>query len=401
MAEGSGETIQQETQANEFPLLRYPKLYSPCTFSLVASKENEDNEKYPSFKAWIEVFRASTPTFKKAAESDPDPDLKKSAKTLAKKFENEYLAYLKDVELQMKNKGAAGYSMDIMQLCVKRDDILRKLGFQDCFRAIKAEENAKAMLMLSSVCEEIDKTAEDERLLLLLKGVFAGNIFDLGAAKSAELYSKGGGAADFNSTRDKLAERPWLIDDYDELLVDWDDFAYSKAILFVDNAGADVVLGMLPLARELVRKGADVVLAANEVPSINDITAAELTKVLSLCSEPLIETYYKQGKIKVVSSGNSMPVIDLRKVSPELCEEAMNADLVILEGMGRSIETNLNAQFVCDVLKLGMIKHPEVADALRGQVYDVVCKFDPGSVRNTTRSLCSLQDFPLSYCSVA
>lgn len=53
-------------------------------------------------------------------------------------------------------------------------------------------------------------------------------------------------------------------------------------------------------------------------------------------------------------------VIDLRKVSPELCEEAMNADLVILEGMGRSIETNLNAQFVCDVLKLGMIKHPEV-----------------------------------------
>lgn len=32
------------------------------------------------------------------------------------------------------------------------------------------------------------------------------------------------------------------------------------------------------------------------------------SQVLSLCSEPLIETYYKQGKIKVVSSGNSMPV---------------------------------------------------------------------------------------------
>lgn len=39
--------------------------------------------------------------------------------------------------------------------------------------------------------------AEDERLLLLLKGVFAGNIFDLGAAKSAELYSKGGGAVNY------------------------------------------------------------------------------------------------------------------------------------------------------------------------------------------------------------
>ena len=35
-------------------------------------------------------------------------------------------------------------------------------------------------------------------------------------------------------------------------------------------------------------------------------------------------------------------------------------DLVVLEGMGRAIETNLHASFVCDALKLGMIKHPEV-----------------------------------------
>ncbi len=34
--------------------------------------------------------------------------------------------------------------------------------------------------------------------------------------------------------------------------------AYKRVIMFVDNAGADVVLGMLPLARELLRMGAEV-----------------------------------------------------------------------------------------------------------------------------------------------
>lgn len=37
---------------------------------------------------------------------------------------------------------------------------------------------------------------------------------------------------------------------------------------------------MLPLARELLRTGATVVIAANSAPSINDITAAELDALL-------------------------------------------------------------------------------------------------------------------------
>jgi hypothetical protein len=45
-------------------------------------------------------------------------------------------------------------------------------------------------------------------------------------------------------------------------------------------------------------------------------------------------------------------------------------------GMGRSIETNLNARLTVDSLKIGMIKHPEVAAALGGRLYDCVCKFE-------------------------
>ena len=33
---------------------------------------------------------------------------------------------------------------------------------------------------------------------------------------------------------------------------------YKRVIMFVDNAGADVVLGMLPFARELLRMGSEV-----------------------------------------------------------------------------------------------------------------------------------------------
>lgn len=67
-----------------------------------------------------------------------------------------------------------------------------------------------------------------------------------------------------------------------------------------------------------------------------------------------------------MSSGLGLPVIDLRSVSQSLATEAVDkTDLVVLEGMGRAIETNLNAAFKCDALKLGMIKHPEVREAAR------------------------------------
>ena len=38
---------------------------------------------------------------------------------------------------------------------------------------------------------------------------------------------------------------------------------YRRVMMFVDNSGADIVLGMLPFARELLRLGCEVVLVAN------------------------------------------------------------------------------------------------------------------------------------------
>jgi hypothetical protein len=49
-----------------------------------------------------------------------------------------------------------------------------------------------------------------------------------------------------------------VVDDLDAVLDRFQRQTYRKALLFVDNAGADVLLGMLPFARELVKMGTQV-----------------------------------------------------------------------------------------------------------------------------------------------
>jgi hypothetical protein len=202
------------------------------------------------------------------------------------------------------------------------------------------------------------------------------------------------------------------VDDLDALLARFaaPNPPHRKAILFVDNAGADVVLGMLPLARELIKRGTEVrapcgdrgaraarrlplplaargrppchalspsapgrhshtsttllspppkvVIAANERPSINDITAPELRPLLASAgaADPLLGRALAERVLRVVSSGNDLGVIDLSEVSAEVAAEADGCDLVVLEGMGRGIETNLFAKFTVDAAKLAMIK---------------------------------------------
>ena len=69
--------------------------------------------------------------------------------------------------------------------------------------------------------------------------------------------------------------------------------------------------------------------------------------------------------------------LQVRLVGEELVDAVneMNVDLVVLEGMGRAIESNLNAQFTCDSLNIAMIKDTGVANALGGKVYDLLCKY--------------------------
>jgi damage-control phosphatase, subfamily II, stand-alone protein len=123
----------------------------------------------------------------------------------------------------------------------------------------------------------------------------------------------------------------------------------------------------------MAQRGATVVLTANERPTLNDMTLAEVNewwpKIVQ--TEPSLIGL----PIERVSSGTAEPLIDLARISGELNAAAADADLVILEGMGRGIASNLDAQFSCDVLKVAMIKDEAIAARHGGKVFDVVCRF--------------------------
>jgi type II pantothenate kinase len=249
--------------------------------------------------------------------------------------------------------------------------LLRKHGFDDAFIDLKKRENGAALRLLPQVCRQIDALAGEEQLRAVVEGVFAGNIFDMGAEATAKQFLHGG--PDFFETRRKLPKRPWLIDDYDQFAKRALGKGYTKVVFFIDNAGSDFILGAVPMMRWLAMRGTSVVLAANERPTLNDMTIHDVRawwpRILE--AEPSLAGL----PIESASTGTGEPLIDLARVSPELNRASVDADLVILEGMGRGIESNLHAEFSCDALNLAMLKDVAVSKRVGGKLYDVVCRF--------------------------
>ncbi|KAJ3086796.1 hypothetical protein HK102_012446 [Quaeritorhiza haematococci] len=142
---------------------------------------------------------------------------------------------------------------------------------------------------------------------------------------------------------------------------------HHKAVIFVDNSGADIILGILPFARYLLQRGTHVVLAANTDPAVNDITAEELTKVMNttICNlDETLRNAWNDKRLQVIGTGSGSPCLDLTRISDDLVIEAADADFVILEGMGRAIHTNFRARFTVESLKIGVFKNPQVAQEL-------------------------------------
>ena len=64
-----------------------------------------------------------------------------------------------------------------------------------------------------------------------------------------------------------------------------------------------MVLGMIPLARELLQGGCEVVVAANSLPAINDVTVWELQSLLESASAccPLLAVRRPSGSAHTMS----------------------------------------------------------------------------------------------------
>ncbi|XP_057965951.1 damage-control phosphatase At2g17340 isoform X1 [Malania oleifera] len=342
--------MESSSEMVPFPQLTTPieSNYRVCTIPYRFPSDNP-RKPTPTEISWIDLFLNSIPSFRKRAENDitvADANIK------AEKFAQRYAEILEDLK---KDPESHGGPPDCILLCRLREQVLRELGFRDIFKKVKDEENAKAISLFEDVVRLSD-AIEDEgrRLENLARGIFAGNIFDLGSAQLAEVFSRDG--LSFLASCQNIVPRPWVIDDLDSFKQKWGRKSWKKAVIFVDNSGADIILGILPFARELLQRGTQVVLAANDLPSINDVTYPELIDIVSKLKDENgqllgVDTF----NLLIANSGNDLPVIDLTRVSQELAYLASDADLVILEGMGRGIETNLYAQFKCDSLKIGMV----------------------------------------------
>jgi len=63
------------------------------------------------------------------------------------------------------------------------------------------------------------------------------------------------------------------------------------------------------------------------------------------------------------------------EVSDELNAAAVGADLVVIDEMGRGVESYLEASFVCPAVNLAMVKLLSIAQRHGGKLYDCVCRY--------------------------
>jgi len=268
--------------------------------------------------------------------------------------------------------------VDVLLLDELRHELLTRFAFDDPFARIKRRENARALYQLPDILAELDRLDPSALIAQLVRGLLAGNLFDLGAQASIDRYHSG--ETEFSRARECLAARPWFVDDLDGWTRRCQNGAPHRHLLFfVDNAGGDVCLGCLSLVRWFLARGSRVTLAANSRPALNDVTADELETLLERAAEldAVLAEAGAAGRLGVVGTGNTAPLIDLSRLAAACVRQVADADLVWLHGMGRAIESNLHARFACDVVRTAVLKDEAVAKRVGGRLFDCVFQYQP------------------------
>jgi uncharacterized protein with ATP-grasp and redox domains len=347
-----------------FCQLADPDHYRPFDWSLVADPQTLDY--------WLGLFGNFPTQLERRLRQDAMTGLNFESRWAA--FCAEYAAGI----ARWRADPLADGELTTVTLCDFRQRMLIKHGFPDPYVRLKARENERAAELYPALVDRIDHQPPDERWPTLLRALFAGNMFDLGAPLTIDMYHRGG--VDFLSTFDRIPPRPWFIDDADALRDRlWPRPIYRQILFFVDNAGSDIVLGAIPIIRELARRGPRVVVAANSRPALNDITIDELDTLLRRLSnvDPVLAHLVEADRIATVASGGGIPLIDLGQVSEACNTAAAASDLIVLEGMGRGVESNWRQTFKCDVWRVGLLKDEAVVKWVGAKLWDPICRFDP------------------------
>lgn len=344
------------------PLLANPADYIPDTVDLNADKEAREY--------WLKCFEESLDKFvEKAIASQPQNP---TAEERAKQFREKYVTRLH----QLQKEPFAYGNLTVRSLLDTIEHFLKEFDFPDPYLTQKQLENECALATLAERLAELDAMGPVERHIDLVTSVLAGNMFDWGAREVVDMMEN----ADFgfHEAKSKIPDRPWLIDCLDAWLERMEGPPHHCAAIFADNSGVDIILGIIPFARELIRRGTKVILCANSAPALNDVTYSELLVILRQASAicPIIGKAVALGELIAMETAQAGPCLDLSRLNGELAKQMRLVDLLVIEGMGRAVHTNLDAKFTCDSLKVAVIKNRWLANRLGGQMFSVLCKFE-------------------------
>ncbi|CAK6440518.1 unnamed protein product [Pipistrellus nathusii] len=347
------------------PLLLDPASYVPDTVDLT---DDALARKY-----WLGCFEeALDGVVKRAVASQPGSA---DATERAEKFRHKYWDKLQTLRLQPFAYG----TLTVRSLLDTREHCLNEFNFPDPYSQVKQKENGLALRCFRQVVQALDALAWEERQLALVRGLLAGNVFDWGAKAVSDVLESDPQFG-FEEAKRKLEERPWLVDSYDTWLQRLKGPPHKCALIFADNSGVDVILGVFPFVRELLSRGTEVILACNSGPALNDVTYGESLLVAEhiAAMDPVIYSALREERLLLMQTGSSSPCLDLSRLDERLAVlvQERGTDLVVIEGMGRAVHTNYGAALRCESLKLAVLKNPWLAARLGGRLFSVIFKFE-------------------------
>ncbi len=240
-----------------FPLLKDPSLYYPDTFNL----DNDSRDYY------LTIMEKSIPNTIKIANQHSKMVYNDQLPKMTEKYENLF----RD-KLNLLRKEPLAYGQQSFRTLLNlKEQCLREVGFSDIYYHIKQMDNELALKKYFETVLTLDHLPVEKQIEQVLYHVLAGNMFDWGSSEVLELVEKG--ALMFNSILEKIKVAS-IYDHMDKASRCLIHKAYKKCIIFVDNSGCDIILGILPLTRFLLKKDSKphIILAANSFPALNDIT---------------------------------------------------------------------------------------------------------------------------------
>lgn len=352
------------------PLLHDPANYVPDTVDLTQDTEAREY--------WLHCFEESVDKFVSRAICSQPHSL--TAEERAYKFKEKYISRL----YYLKHQPFAYGNLSVRSLLDTIEHCMKEFDFPDPYLLQKQMENDKALSLLEKRLQHLDNLDWFSRQEYLVTSLLAGNIFDWGAREVADLME----TTDFgfHEALSKMQARPWLVDGLDEWLDRLKGPPHKCAAIFVDNSGIDIVLGVLPFARELLQRGTKVILCANSAPALNDVTHPELVMILKQAAAvcQVIHDALSTRRLIPMETAQAGPCLDLSRLNLDLANamSSQGVDLVVLEGMGRALHTNLKAEFTCECLKVAVIKNRWLATRLGGDMFSVLCKYEcPNKVK--------------------